>query len=419
MVVQPQAAVPMDDLRSLSILIVDDEEVNVRMLARILGRAGFTNVRTTTSSPTAVEMFAEAKPDLMCMDVHMPELDGFAVLARVRAMCSPLEFLPILAITGDASPETRQGIIVAGAKDFLEKPFEAAEVVVRVENLLTTRLLHRTLQRQNELLELTVSERTAELRAALAVAEAASHTKTQFLAAMSHELRTPLNAVIGFARHLQKNKAGNLSAQDLTFVQRIADAGGQLLHLIDDILDFSRVGAAQALVERAPVSLPALVADVVHTIGSDPATHAKGLTLAIDVPAGVAPLDTDEAKLRRILTKLLQNAVKFTEAGVVRVVVSASAGVPQRIDVIDTGIGIHADRMNAIFEHFEQAETGARRSHDGAGLGLAIARALCELLGFRLSVVSELGVGSAFSILLDRDAQAPRSYGALAAYQRV
>src|SRR4051812_3734491 len=111
-----------------AILIVDDEEANVRFLARFLARAGYTSIRTTTSSREAVQLFGDTRPDLVCLDVHMPDMDGFAVLARIREMCAPTDFLPVLAITGDVSPETRQRVLLAGAKDFLEKPFEPAEV---------------------------------------------------------------------------------------------------------------------------------------------------------------------------------------------------------------------------------------------------------------------------------------------------
>ncbi|HMC56879.1 MAG TPA: response regulator, partial [Gemmatimonadaceae bacterium] len=156
----------------------------MRLLVRILARAGYVNVRTTTSSPEAVRMFSESRPDLVCLDVHMPDLDGYGVLARLRVMSSPADFLPVLAITGDSAPETRQRVLLAGAKDFLEKPFEPAEVIVRVENLLTTRVLQRSLQQQNQLLEERVRERTAELQSALAAAEAASRAKGQFLATM-------------------------------------------------------------------------------------------------------------------------------------------------------------------------------------------------------------------------------------------
>jgi signal transduction histidine kinase len=399
------------ELRVASILVVDDEEANVRLLARILARAGFENVRTTTRSNDVMRLVDEAGPDLIMLDVRMPELDGFGVLAQLRERVSSTDYLPVLAITGDGSTETRQRVLMAGAKDFLEKPFETSEVLVRVENLLTTRVLHRSLQAQNALLEERVRERTAQLEMALSAAEAASRAKSQFLATMSHELRTPLNAVIGFSRHLQKNKDGNLRPQDIDYLQRISDNGTHLLDVINDILDLSRIEAGKMIVEHGSVALEALVPAAMEQVAAASPRRGARVAARTTLPDRLEPLFTDESKLRRILANLVDNATKFTEAGFVHVAVRAdAAGRPLRIDVIDTGIGIPAERLPAIFDRFEQADNSTQRRFGGTGLGLAISRTLCELLGFRLAVVSEPNVGSAFSILLDADATPPASY---------
>ena len=411
----PTQPVFAPELRVAPILIVDDEEGNVRLLARILARAGFENVRTTTRSGDVMRLFEEARPDLIVLDIRMPELDGFGVLAQLRERLSSTDYLPVLAITGDASAETRQRVLMAGAKDFLEKPFETSEVLVRVENLLTTRVLHRSLQAQNSDLEERVRERTAQLEAALSAAEAASRAKSQFLATMSHELRTPLNAVIGFSRHLQKNKGGNLQAQDLEYLQRISDNGTHLLDVINDILDLSRIEAGRMLVDRQAVALDAIIPETLEQVGAASARTGAPVVARATIPAGLAPVFTDESKLRRVLTNLIANATKFTERGFVHVVVRGdAAGRPSRIDVVDSGIGIPAERLGAIFDRFEQADNSTQRRFGGTGLGLAISRTLCELLGFRLTVVSEPSAGSSFSVLLDATASPPASYAEVA-----
>jgi signal transduction histidine kinase len=412
----PTQPVFAPEIRVASILIVDDEDANVRLLARILARAGFDNVRTTTRSGDVMRLFEEARPDLIVLDIRMPEPDGFGVLGQLRERVSSIDYLPVLAITGDASPETRQRVLMAGAKDFLEKPFETSEVLVRVENLLTTRVLHRSLQEQNADLEARVRERTAQLEAALSAAEAASRAKSRFLATMSHELRTPLNAVIGFSRHLQKNKGGNLLPQDLDYLQRISDNGTHLLDVINDILDLSRIEAGRMLVERQAVALDAIIPETLDQVGAAAARTAEDpVAVRATIPAGLEPVLTDESKLRRVLTNLIANATKFTERGFVHVVVRGdAAGKPLRVDVIDSGIGIPAERLDAIFDRFEQADNSTQRRFGGTGLGLAISRTLCDLLGFRLSVVSEPGAGSSFSILLDSTASPPSSYAAVA-----
>jgi len=411
----PTQPVFAPELRVASILIVDDEEPNLRLLARILARAGFENVRTTTQPGDVMRRFDEGQPDLIVLDIRMPGLDGFGVLAQLRERVPSTDYLPVLAITGDASPETRQRALMAGARDFLEKPIETSEVLVRVENLLTTRLLHRSLQAQNSLLEERVAERTAQLEIALSAAEAANLAKSQFLAAMSHELRTPLNAVIGFSRHLQKNKGGNLLPQDLDYLQRISDNGTHLLDVINDILDLSRIEAGKMLVDNTSVALDVVIAETMEQVAAAAGSTAARVSSRTTFPPDLQPLFTDESKLRRVLSNLVDNATKFTEQGFVDVAVHADpTGKPLRIDVIDTGTGIPADRLGAIFDRFEQAESGTQRRYGGTGLGLAISRTLCELLGFRLAVASEPGVGSVFSILLDATAVAPSSYAEVA-----
>jgi signal transduction histidine kinase len=323
--VSETATVRAPEVRDATILLVDDEEANVRLLTRILTRSGFTSVHATTDSSEALGLFATLAPDLIVLDVRMPRPDGFEILHKLAEVIAPNDYLPVLAVTGDAAPGTRQRVLIAGARDFLEKPFESAEVVVRIENLLTTRRLHRSLQRQNLSLEEKVRERTAELETALAAAEAGSRTKSQFLASISHELRTPLNAIIGFANHLRKNKAGNLLPQDLGFLQRIGDNGTHLLTLITDILDLSRIEAGKMVVDHHEVALDQLVTRALGQVeASSTQTANARVQTRMCLPSPLRPLLTDEDKLRRVLLNLVGNAAKFTDNGYLCVAVSAS-----------------------------------------------------------------------------------------------
>lgn len=395
-------------LHDTSILIVDDEASNVRLLARILTNAGFAGVCATSDSREALRLFAEVEPDLILLDLRMPELDGFAILEQLRSRIDATDFLPVLAMTGDTSPETRHRALVAGAKDFLEKPFQAHEVIARVENLLTTRLLHRSLEQK-------VRERTAELELALAAARAASEAKSQFLATMSHELRTPLNSVIGFANHLHKNRAGNLLPKDLAYLVRIRENGTSLLTSINDILDLSRIEAGKMVVEHTPVSLDLAIRELIDQMVSASPNGVLKVAARVCLPSGLRPLITDNLKLRRILGNLIGNAAKFTMAGHILVGVKADAdGRPLRIDVVDSGIGVPAERLAAIFDAFEQADNSTQRQFGGTGLGLAICRTMCELLGYRIRAVSEPGIGTGFSVLLDAATEGPASYAELA-----
>jgi PAS domain S-box-containing protein len=244
------------------------------------------------------------------------------------------------------------------------------------------------------------------LRAAKEAAEGASRTKSDFLARMSHELRTPLNSVIGFANILLKNRAGNLTEQDRAYLDRILENGKQLLLLINDILDLSKIEAGKIAIETERVDLRELVSATVRQWDGQ---LPEGLAMRSSVPDRIAPVTTDGARLRQILTNLIGNAVKFTERGEVHVSVELARNStrPARIRVRDTGIGIPRERLDAIFEAFEQADSSTARRFGGTGLGLPISRALCELLGYRLDVRSEVGVGTEFTIELQPDRTSP------------
>src|SRR5437763_1729428 len=150
-------------LRGARIAIVDDHQPNVTLLTKVLALAGFENVRSTTDPRAAPGLFRAFDPDILLLDLHMPEVDGFGVMDRLRADLPPDSFVPILVLTGDGTTSTRQRALAHGATDFLTKPYNNTEVVLRVRNLLTTRLLHSRLLRQNETLEAMVQERTRDL----------------------------------------------------------------------------------------------------------------------------------------------------------------------------------------------------------------------------------------------------------------
>ena len=152
--------------RGARLLIVDDEDTNLRILDRILRRAGFVHLLLTTQPADVVALFVEFAPDLVILDLHMPDLDGFAVMEQLRPQIPEGSYLPILIVTGDGTVATRRRALSAGARDFLEKPFDASEVVLRISNLLEARFLSLQLQRQNDSLEEKVLQRTLELQQA-------------------------------------------------------------------------------------------------------------------------------------------------------------------------------------------------------------------------------------------------------------
>ena len=235
-----------------------------------------------------------------------------------------------------------------------------------------------------------------ELQQAKAVAESASRTKSDFLASMSHEIRTPMNAIMGIADLLAKTA---LTSEQNKYVQIFRRSGDNLLNLINDILDLSKVEASQLDLERTGFSLSDHLEKVIEMVA--PRAHEKNLTLVCDIAPGVSnDLVGDPTRLRQVLLNLLGNAIKFTEAGVVslKVVPDQDCSVPTalRFTVADTGIGIAGDKLARIFERFTQADSSTTRRFGGSGLGLTISKRLVELMGGSIWVTSEVDKGSAF-----------------------
>ncbi|HEU4994623.1 MAG TPA: PAS domain S-box protein [Gemmatimonadaceae bacterium] len=228
-------------------------------------------------------------------------------------------------------------------------------------------------------------------------AEAASHAKSGFLSRMSHELRTPLNSVIGFANVLRKNKANRLTQDDLLLLDRITANGRHLLSLVNNVLDIAKVEAGRLTVTNGIVAVDELIRDVSEQLEGQ---RAPAVRLKVEVPEDMTPVETDGILLRQVLINLAGNALRFTQEG--SVVLSAdtdsNTGRPLRIHVKDTGIGIAAERQRAIFEPFEQAEPTTHLTYGGTGLGLSISKAICDALDFRLTVSSEQGSGSTFTV---------------------
>ena len=268
--------------------------------------------------------------------------------------------------------------------------------------------LYEQLKRASSELEQKVREATAELtrqnellRRSHFEIEQASAAKSQFLANMSHEFRTPLNAILGYTSMLLKGVTGDLTPHQRRNLERVDSNAHHLLAIINDILDISRIEAGKMPLTVTRFDLKDLVAEVLSEV--EPIISRSRLEVTSQQAADVPPLSTDRQKVKQIVINFLTNAIKFTPQGSVEV---RTEYLPSReeiaVSVADTGIGVSADDRDRIFEDFRQADNSPTREYTGAGLGLAICRRLAALLDGRITLDSEVGRGSTFTLVVPR-----------------
>lgn len=240
-----------------------------------------------------------------------------------------------------------------------------------------------------------------EIEKAKEVAESANKAKADFLASMSHELRTPLNAIIGLSEIIQMKE---LPADIAEYINVIEDSGMHLLNLINDILDFAKIEEGKLSLEYESFNLIELTQSILHTFYTK--AKEQGLILQFDYDAELPKIViADPKRLRQVLTNLISNALKFTAEGSVTVKLACLKKGDRKasylIEVTDTGIGIAEDDMEKLFTRFSQLQSGKAMHHGGTGLGLAITKELVEMMGGRITVTSECGVGTTFSCQLE------------------
>jgi signal transduction histidine kinase/DNA-binding response OmpR family regulator/HPt (histidine-containing phosphotransfer) domain-containing protein len=300
----------------------------------------------------------------------------------------------------------------------LRAPVEEVELVQTVRSMVSKWMLIQRLREQEDLIEIKVSGRTADLEranrklaSACAAAEAASRTKSEFLANMSHEIRTPMYGVMGMTDLLMESELTDVQRDYVTSVRK---SGSVLLNVINDILDFSKIEAGKLELDPVRFELREILGDPLRMLGlkADEKNVELVCSVAEDVPDDLVG---DSLRLRQILMNLIGNALKFTERGEVALEVrrggngSARGGEEVQFSVRDTGIGIAEDKKHTIFSAFTQADGSTTRRYGGTGLGLTISRSLVEMMGGRIWFESEAGRGTVFHFVLPFGVPPPES----------
>jgi signal transduction histidine kinase len=376
------------------ILAIDDTPTNLLTLGAAL-EADF-DLQIATSGAMGLAMATKAPPDLILLDVMMPEMDGYETCRRI--MASPaLQTIPVIFITALARIETESAGLTLGAADYITKPINVEITRQRIRNLLEREQLRKEVELHRDHLEELVQARTLALSVAKEAAEAANRAKSCFLANMNHELRTPLTGMMGMSELALRRATDPRQKDQLT---KAVLCSRRLLAIINDILDISRIEAERLTLDAVDFEVGRILGQLDHLMTRQAAE--KGLLLSVEVAPELArrTLHGDALRLGQVLFHLTSNAIKFTVAGSVKVSVAATdetaAAVLLRFEVRDTGIGISAADQAHLFTPFEQADASLARIYGGTGLGLALSKRLVQAMGGSMGVDSQVDAGSVF-----------------------
>src|SRR5882724_12692770 len=280
--------------RRSRIMIVDDEPAMVRLLEQLLERAGYTHLRSTTDPREVPTHYREFRPDLIMLDLRMPHLDGVQVLERLKRETSGEIYLPVLVLTADAAPEAKRRALAAGASDFVTKPFDRIELLLRVDNLLAMRFLHRELRRQNEDLEAQVRERTHQLLETEKLA-----TMGNLLAGVAHELNSPLSVILG---HVGLFAATATDDSTCARAREIGEAAERCVRIVRSFLTMARCHPP----ERGHVALNDLLRDAVELLAFE--LRIDNVDVQLDLESDLPLVWADGHQLNQVAVNLIANA---------------------------------------------------------------------------------------------------------------
>ncbi|HKI82385.1 MAG TPA: response regulator [Pseudodesulfovibrio sp.] len=378
-----------------TVLVVDDNRLNIDLLVDVL--KDDYKLLVALNGVTALDIVQNVLPDIILLDIMMPEMDGYEVCRRLKSeeRTSPV---PVIFITAKSQSEDEAKGLALGAVDYITKPVNPAIVQARIRT-------HLALYNQNRVLEEKVRQRTLQLETSKERADEASRAKSAFLANISHELRTPLNHILGLSSLLLEI---DTDPERLELIRPLHDGAAQLAGLFDQLLDLTMLESDAVSIKQKFFDFPKVLSRLTAVF------HAYALKKGVEfeflahgsLPDTLygAPLETSQA-----LNNILLNAFRYTEKGKVTLDVRIDpehfAGADKdrimiRFTVTDTGVGIPNDRLETIFHSFEIGEKVMTKRLSGPGVGLTISKYLIEKLGGKIRVKSTLGEGSTFFVSL-------------------
>ncbi len=404
--------------RRTNILVIDDNASRRRTLSTKLRDMGY-RVTTATTGQEAATRFNKQPFNIVLADIKLPDVSGRQILETTK------EFNPEVAVivtTDRANLEAAVSVVSEGAYAYILKPETTSELKNVISNalreqelLIRNRKLVESLQQSNKLfseaneklrneinerkrMELEIQNMNEQLEAQNKELEKASRAKSDFLARMSHELRTPLNVIMGFTELILGQVPGKINKEQRQCLDDILTSSRDLLGLINEVLDLSKVEAGKVELKLKNIVLAEVVESVTSAMMA--VLSQRRQSLDVDLDKGLPLVRADESRLRQVFFNLLSNASQFTpDGGKLRIEASKKDGWCQ-VRVSDNGIGIKKKDLKQIFEPFYQADSSMTRERKGTGLGLSLVKEIVEMHGGQIWVESECGKGSSFIFTL-------------------